>query len=139
MLKNEAYAGKVGIALPPANKTPATFSGCNMLFVGGDCKQPDEASIHCIRPDQRGSADPGKELGIPRYPPVPGRRLYRPGSDERRAAECVAKGVGMPRATWSTTFQKIRNDLFQQVLYGKMNAAMPCPGPGGPGSGNCSP
>jgi len=124
MLKNEAYAGKVGIALPPANKTPATFSGCNMLFVGGDCKQPDEAfQFIAYALTKEEVLTRAKELGIPvtRQSQVDAFIALDPMNAVR--AECVAKGVGMPRATWSTTFQKIRNDLVQQVLYGKMNAA----------------
>ncbi|MDD4743084.1 MAG: extracellular solute-binding protein [Eubacteriales bacterium] len=124
MLKNEAYAGKVGIALPPANKTPATFSGCNMLFVGGDCKQPDEAfQFIAYALTKEEVLTRAKELGIPvtRQSQVDAFIALDPMNAVR--AECVAKGVGMPRATWSTTFQKIRNDLVQQVLYGKMNSA----------------
>jgi hypothetical protein len=29
----------------------------------------------------------------------------------------------MPRTTWAATFQKIRNDLVQQVLYAKLPVA----------------
>ena len=43
MLKNPEYEGKVGIALPPNNGTEATFSGCNMLFMGRDCADKDAA------------------------------------------------------------------------------------------------
>ena len=124
MLKNETYAGKIGIALPPANKTPATFSGCNMLFVGGDCKQPDEAfQFIAFALTEEEVLTRAKELGIPvtRQSQVDAFIALDPMNAVR--AECVAKGIGMPRATWSTTFQKIRNDLVQQVLYGKMNAA----------------
>ena len=36
--------------------------------------------------------------------------------------ECVENGIGMPRATWSTSFQTIRNELVQNVLFGDMDA-----------------
>jgi hypothetical protein len=38
-------------------------------------------------------------------------------------AECVKVGIGMPRTTWAATFQKIRNNLVQKVLYDKASAA----------------
>lgn len=43
MLENPDYAGKIGVAAPPWNTEQATFSGCNMLFVGRDSKYPAEA------------------------------------------------------------------------------------------------
>ena len=45
----------------------------------------------------------------------------KPQFDGRTAdvrAECVANGIGMPITTWSTMFQKVRNEMLQAVLNG---------------------
>lgn len=124
MLQNADYAGKIGIALPPSNKEPATFCGCNMLFIGGDSKHADEAfafiEFALSREEVLARA---KELNIPvtRQSQVEAFIALDPMNAVR--AECVAKGVGMPRTTWAATFQKIRNDLVQQVLYSKLPVA----------------
>ena len=120
MLKNEAYAGKVGIALPPSNKEPATFSGCNMLFVGGDSKHPDQAFAFIrFALTQEEVLARAKELNIPvtRQSQVAAFVALDPMNAVR--AESVARGVGMPRTTWAAAFQKVRNNMVQQVLYGK--------------------
>ena len=39
-------------------------------------------------------------------------------------AQCVSNGIGMPITTWSTTFQKLRNELLQEVLNGGDPAAV---------------
>jgi ABC-type glycerol-3-phosphate transport system substrate-binding protein len=123
MLKDAAYAGKIGIALPPSNKEPATFSGCNMLFIGGDCKHPDQAfqfiSFALTKTEVLTRA---KELNIPvtRTSQVAAFIALDPMNEVR--ASCVAKGIGMPRTTWAAAFQKTRNDMVQQVLYGKTSA-----------------
>jgi multiple sugar transport system substrate-binding protein len=123
MLKDPAYTGKIGIALPPSNKEPATFSGCNMLFIGGDCKHPDLAfrfiAFALTKEEVLARA---KELHIPvtRQSQVDAFIALDPLNAVRAA--CVAHGIGMPRTTWAAAFQKIRNDLVQQVLYGKASA-----------------
>ena len=124
MLKNADYTGKIGIAVPPSNKQPASFSGCNMLFVGGDSKYADQAfkfiSFALTKEEVLTRA---KELNIPvtRQSQVDAFIALDPMNAVR--AECVAKGVGMPRTTWAATFQAIRNEMVQQVLYGQVSAA----------------
>lgn len=121
MLNNPDYEGKVGIALPPGNTDEATFCGCNMLFVGGDCAYPDEAMTFIkFALSQEEVLRRAEELNIPvtRTSQVEAFTALDPMNAVR--AECVAKGIGMPRTTWAATFQRIRNDMVQQVLYGQM-------------------
>jgi hypothetical protein len=35
---------------------------------------------------------------------------------------CVFYGTGMPRVTWSTSFQAVRNELSQSVIFGGAEA-----------------
>lgn len=124
MLKNADYAGKIGIALPPSNKQPATFAGCNMLFIGGDCKNPDQAfQFIAFALTKEEVLTRAKDLNIPvtRQSQVEAFIALDPMNAVR--ADCVAKGIGMPRTTWAASFQKVRNDLVQQVLYSKAQAA----------------
>ena len=124
MLKDAAYKDKVGIAVPPSNKTPATFCGCNMLFIGGNCKQADQAfKFIAFALTKEEVLARAKTLSIPvtRKSQVEAFAALDPLNAVR--AECVAKGTGMPRTTWAASFQKIRNDLVQQVLYSKSSAA----------------
>ena len=120
MLKNADYAGKVGIALPPSNKEPATFCGCNMLFIGAGSKHAGEAFqfiAFALSKDE--VLNRAKELNVPvtLQSQVEAFSALDPMNAVR--AECVAKGIGMPRTTWAAAFQRIRNDMVQQVLYGK--------------------
>ncbi|HHX72282.1 MAG TPA: hypothetical protein GX701_05070, partial [Clostridiales bacterium] len=39
-------------------------------------------------------------------------------------ADCVANGIGMPIVTWSSIFQRVRNELVQRVLNGEDPAAV---------------
>lgn len=122
MLKNEAYKGKIGIALPPANegKEQKTFAGCNMLFIGGDCKHPDEAfKFISFALSKEEVLQRAKEVNIPvtRKSQVEAFTALDPMNAVR--STCVEHGIGMPRTTWAATFQKIRNDMVQQVLYSK--------------------
>ncbi len=124
MLKNADYQGKIGIALPPSNKESATFCGCNMLFIGGDCKNPDQAfKFIAFALTKEEVLTRAKELNIPvtRQSQVDAFVALDPMNKIR--SECVAKGIGMPRTTWAASFQKVRNDLVQQVLYSKKPAA----------------
>ena len=124
MLENPDFSGKVGISLAPYNKAPAMFSGCNMLFIGGDAKHPDEAfAFIAFALTNEEVMARAKELKIPvtRLSQVEQFVALDPLNAVR--AECVEKGIGMPRTTWAANFQKIRNDLVQQVLYNKMPAA----------------
>lgn len=120
MLSNPEYAGKVGIALPPRNTTEATFCGCNMLFVGGDCLHPDEAMRFIeYALSQSEVLARAEQLKIPvtRSSLVDAFIAMDPLNAVR--AKCVEKGVGMPRTTWAAAFQTIRNDMVQQALYGE--------------------
>ncbi len=122
MLQSAEYAGKIGISLPPSQVEPATFCGCNMLFVGGDSKHKEEAfSFIAFALSKEEVLQRAKELAIPvtRQSQVAAFVQLDPLNAVR--AECVARGIGMPRTTWSTSFQKIRNDLVQQVLYNKLS------------------
>jgi len=124
MLNNEEYAGKVAIATPPNNGTEANFCGCNMLFIGGNCQNPDEAFKFI---ETALSADEvlnrAKVLSIPvtRTSQVDAFVELDPMNEVR--AKCVEIGIGMPRTTWAASFQKIRNDMVQQVLYSKSSPA----------------
>jgi len=122
MLDDPELKDKVGIAVPPYNKTKATFSGCNMLFIGRDCKNKDEAwkFIEAALTKEQ-VLERSKQLNIP----VTRKSLLEEFSklDPYNAvrAECVQVGIGMPRTTWSPRFQTIRNEMVQKVLYSKMS------------------
>ncbi len=125
MLKNAEFKDKVGIALPPANtgKEQATFSGCNMLFIGGNCKYPDAAfKFISFALTNEEVLKRATDLNIPvtRKSQVEAFTALNPMNAVR--ADCVANGIGMPRTTWAASFQKIRNDMVQQVLYSKASA-----------------
>ena len=121
MLSDPAYEGKVGIAVPPHNEghDAATFSGCNMLFIGSTCKNPD-AAFSFIETALSGEEvlNRAKVLNIPvtRNSQVDAFIALDPMNEVRAA--CVSCGIGMPRTTWATTFQTIRNNMVQEVLYG---------------------
>lgn len=122
MLNNPEYEGKVGIALPPNNGVDASFCGCNMLFIGTTCKNPDEAFKFI-------SFALSKESTLKRAEmtkiPVTLNSLVDAYAemDPLNAARslCVANGTGMPRVTWSTGFQAVRNELHQNALFGGMD------------------
>jgi ABC-type glycerol-3-phosphate transport system substrate-binding protein len=122
MLNDPELKDKVGIAVPPHNKVKATFSGCNMLFIGSDCKNKDEAwkFIEAALAKEQ-VIERSKQLNIP----VTRKSLLEEFSklDPYNAvrAECVQVGIGMPRTTWSPRFQTIRNEMVQKVLYSKMS------------------
>lgn len=124
MLKNPEYEGKVGIALPPNNGVKASFCGCNMLFIGTKCQNPD-AAFRFI------SFVLSKEATLKRAEmvkiPVTHTSLVEAyaAMDPMNLArsECVTYGTGMPRVTWSTGFQAVRNELSQNVVFGDMDIA----------------
>ena len=119
MLKNPEYEGKVGIALPPNNGTPASFCGCNMLFIGTTCQHPDEAFefiSFVLSPEST-----LKRAEMVKTPVTLTSLVDEYAAmDEWNAARslCVSYGTGMPRVTWSTSFQTVRNALSQSVLFG---------------------
>ncbi len=122
MLNNPEYEGKVGIALPPNNGVDASFCGCNMLFIGKTCKNPDEAFKFI-------SFALSKESTLKRAEmtkiPVTLQSLVEDYAqmDPWNAARslCVANGTGMPRVIWSTGFQAVRNELHQNAIFGGMD------------------
>ena len=116
---NPEYAGKVGIALPPNNGVKASFCGCNMLFIGTTCQHPDEAFefiSFILSPEST-----LKRAEMVRIPVTLSSLVDAYAEmDEWNAARslCVEYGTGMPRVTWSTSFQTVRNALSQSVLFG---------------------
>jgi len=96
-----------------------TFSGCRLLFIGKDCKNPEAAFdfiTYALSSDV--VLKRANELKVP--------VVLNSLLDEYAAldqfndvrAECVANGIGMPITTWSTMFQKVRNEMLQAVLNG---------------------
>jgi ABC-type glycerol-3-phosphate transport system substrate-binding protein len=127
MFAMEEYAGKVGIALPPANegKRQMTFSGCRLLFIGKDCKNKDLA-FEFIRYALSGEVVTKRSIEL-NVPPV----LFSQAADFARLdpynavrSACVENGIGMPITTWSSLFQRVRNEMVQRVLHGEEPAAV---------------
>ena len=123
MINNPDYEGKVGIALPPSNGTPASFCGCNMLFIGTTCEHPDEAfefiSFVLSTESTLKRAEMVK-IPVTRTSLVEAYAAMDPWNEARSL--CVANGTGMPRVTWSTSFQAVRNELSQSVIFGGADA-----------------
>ena len=124
MLKNPEYEGKVGIALPPNNGVKASFCGCNMLFIGTKCQNPDTAfrfiSFVLSKEATLKRAEMVK-IPVTRTSLVEAYAAMDPMNLAR--SECVTYGTGMPRVTWSTGFQAVRNELSQNVVFGDMDIA----------------
>lgn len=124
MLKNPDYEGKVGIALPPNNGVKASFCGCNMLFIGTKCQNPDAAfrfiSFVLSKEATLKRAEMVK-IPVTRTSLVEAYAAMDPMNLAR--SECVTYGTGMPRVTWSTGFQAVRNELSQNVVFGDMDIA----------------
>lgn len=122
MLTNPEYEGKVGIALPPNNGVDASFCGCNMLFIGKTCKNPDEAfrfiSFALSKESTLKRAEMTK-IPVTLNSLVEEYAKLDPWNEARSL--CVANGTGMPRVTWSTGFQAVRNELHQNALFGGMD------------------
>ena len=124
MLNNPDFDGLVGIAMPPYNSNnpnarPMTFSGSNMFFIGRDSRHPDLAFSFiefALSVDEvLGRA---QELNIPVTRSSAAEAFI--AMDEMNAirAQAVANGIGMPRVVWSATFQRVRNEMVQEILYG---------------------
>ncbi|MEG0768254.1 MAG: extracellular solute-binding protein, partial [Clostridia bacterium] len=123
MLENPEYAGKIGIALPPNHTEQATFCGCNMLFIGRDCKTPDAAFdfiTYALSPEIELRRAAQLNVPVTRTSLLPDFIALDSNNEVR--AQCVQKGIGMPRALWSTQFQTLRNEMVQSVLYSEMDA-----------------
>ena len=124
ILNNPDYEGKVGVAVPPHNTTEGTFCGCNMLFIGRDCADKDAAwKFIEFAMSKESTLKRSEMVKIPvtRQSLVEDYQAMDPWNAVR--AECVAVGTGMPRTTWSTLFQKIRNELVQNVVLGNVTDA----------------
>ena len=123
MAEGSEYAGKVGIALPANNGTKATFSGCNMLFIGRDCENTDAAwkFIEFVMTEES-TLQRAKMCNIPVTLSSLADEFVEMDPWNAVRVECVENGIGMPRATWATSFQKIRNELIQNVLFGDVDA-----------------
>ena len=123
MLKNPEYEGKVGIALPPNNGTQASFCGCNMLFMGTTCQHPDEAFrfiAFALSTESTLKRAEMVKIPVTRASLVDAYAEMDPWNYARSL--CVTYGTGMPRVTWSTGFQTIRNELSQNAVFGGMEA-----------------
>ena len=122
MMSDPEYEGKVGIALPPANDghEQATFSGCNMLFIGSDSTHQDEAfSFISYALSQESTLKRAEMTSIPVTLGSLSEQYAQMDPWNQARLDCVAHGTGMPRATWATQFQTIRNNLVQSVLFGE--------------------
>ena len=120
MFKDAAYKDKISIAMPPANNgKPATFSGSRLLFIGKDCKN-QQAAFDFIRyavskpvVEKRGA-----DLAVPVVLSSAMDWYIAQNPLNAVRADCVANGTGMPIVTWSSIFQRVRNEAVQNVLNG---------------------
>lgn len=127
MFSDPEYKDKIAIAMPPANEghESMTFSGCRLLFIGKDCKNT-AAAFDFI------TYAVSKDVVLKRAEDLKVPVVLNSLLDEYAAlgeyndvrAQCVSNGIGMPITTWSTTFQKLRNELLQEVLNGGDPAAV---------------
>lgn len=120
LLNDPDYEGKIAVAVPPHNREEATFSGCNMLFIGSDCKNTDEAWLFiekALTPEQVMERSTKLNIPVTRNSLIEEFSKLDPYNGVR--ARCVAVGIGMPRTVWSPRFQTIRNEMVQNVLYSK--------------------
>lgn len=122
LLADPELKDKIGVAVPPNNTTKATFSGCNMLFIGNDCKNKDEAwkFIEAALTKEE-VMERSKKLNVPVTRNSLLEEFIKLDPYNAVRAECVQVGIGMPRTTWSPRFQTIRNDMVQKVLYSKIS------------------
>ena len=121
VINNPDYEGKIGLAVPPCNTTVGTFCGCNMLFIGRDCVDKDAAWKYIeftMSPESTLKRSEIVNIPVTLQSLVEDYQAMDPWNAVR--AECVAIGTGMPRTLWSTQFQKIRNELVQNVVLGNV-------------------
>lgn len=124
MLKDPAYEGKIGVALPPNNGVEGTFCGCNMLFISTDCEQPEAAFrfiAFCL--SQESILKRAQDLNVPVVLKSLEDEFVALDPDNAARNACVACGTGMPRAVWSSTFQRLRNEAIQNVLFADADPA----------------
>ena len=122
MFTMDEYAGKVGIALPPSNdgKRQMTFSGCRLLFIGKDTKHKD-AAFDFIRFALSREIVTKRSVDLNVPPVLASQAASFAALDEYNSVRsaCVESGIGMPITTWSSLFQRIRNEMVQRVLHGE--------------------
>ena len=123
VINNPEFEGEIGLAVPPHNEghEGATFCGCNMLFIGRDCENTDAAWSYIaftMTPESTLKRSEIVNIPVTLQSLVADYEAMDPWNAVR--AECVAVGTGMPRTLWSTQFQKIRNELVQNVVLGNV-------------------
>lgn len=95
-----------------------------MLFIGTKCQNPDAAfrfiSFVLSKEATLKRAEMVK-IPVTRTSLVEAYAAMDPMNLAR--SECVTYGTGMPRVTWSTGFQAVRNELSQNVVFGDMDIA----------------
>ena len=124
MLNNPDFDGLVGIAMPPYNANnpnarQMTFSGSNMFFIGRDSQHPDKAFSFiefALSVDE--VLNRAREINIPVTRASAADAFIEMDEMNAIRAQAVANGIGMPRVTWSATFQRVRNEMVQEILYG---------------------
>jgi ABC-type glycerol-3-phosphate transport system substrate-binding protein len=127
MFAMEEYKDKIGIALPPSNegKRQMTFSGSRLLFIGKDCKNQKvafdfiEFAVSKAVVQKR-----AEDLNVPVVLSSLHEEFSKADPYNGVRADCVANGIGMPIVTWSSIFQRVRNELVQRVLNGEDPAAV---------------
>ncbi len=118
MLKDPAYEGKIGVALPPNNGVEGTFCGCNMLFISTDCENPEAAfRFIAFALSQESILKRAQDLNMPVVLKSLEDEFTALDPDNAARNACVACGTGMPRAAWSTTFMRLRNEAVQNILF----------------------
>lgn len=127
MFAMEEYKDKIGIALPPSNegKRQMTFSGSRLLFIGKDCKN-QEAAFDFIEfaVSKAVVQKRAEDLNVPVVLSSLHEEFSKADPYNGVRADCVANGIGMPIVTWSSIFQRVRNELVQRVLNGEDPAAV---------------
>ena len=121
MFSMDEYAGRVGIALPPSNngKRRMTFSGCRLLFIGRDSTHRAEAfdfigyAVSAAMVEKR-----SQDLNVPVVRASLVDAFAAMDTYNAVRADCVANGTGMPITTWSSMFQRVRNEAVQRMENG---------------------
>ena len=121
VINNPEFEGEIGLAVPPHKASAGTFCGCNMLFIGRDCVDKDAAWKYIeftMTPESTLKRSEIVNIPVTFESLVDEYQAMDPWNAVR--AECVAVGTGMPRTLWSTQFQKVRNELVQNVVLGNV-------------------
>jgi len=120
MFKDAAYKDKIALAMPPVNKgKPADFSGSRLLFIGKDCKNQQAAFDFIEYAVSKPVVEKrGTDLDVPVVLTSAEDWYISLDPFNSIRADCVANGQGMPITTWSSVFQRVRNEAVQSVLNG---------------------